>query len=54
MSGESVKDYGRQIFNSLESHKKDFKQNYDSAKPFLDKFEQLGYKISISPNPKET
>jgi hypothetical protein len=47
-------DVGSKIYNSLEKHKREFTKNYNSAKPFLDRFEELGYKVSIYPNPKET
>jgi hypothetical protein len=48
-----LSDSGAKIFNTFENHQKEFTETYNSAKPFLDKFEQLGYKISIVPNPKE-
>ena len=46
-------NYGLKIYENLENHQKEFTENYNSAKLFLDKFEQLGYKISIVPNQRE-
>lgn len=44
---------GDEIFADYEKHYEKFNKAYNSAKPFLDEIESLGYKITLMPCPKE-
>ena len=43
---------GDEIFADYEKHYEKFSKALNSAQPFIDEIESLGYKVSIMPNPK--